>query len=615
MKKLISFVVALLCGITCAFSLVACGDGGNGSGSGSGNTVAVTGVTLNKSSLTLVVGDEETLIATVSPDDATDKSVTWSSDNASVATVEGGKVKAEAVGTAKITATAGGKKAECTVSVSAPAAKLSEDEWQACIAAFVNGENFSLKREVNDEIVAAMQLEGTTYYELVDGDKSIFVKDGNLYYWYKLDKGDEVWSKNISSASRYYSRVFYAQELVSGAATVVAGSYSSFTYAAGKYTAANLHIDDGFDLKDMEITVSGTSLQKVICTWVGVDGAPDELVTVYDIGSTDIQLPETYTDNASTQYYQVSEYQWIEALNAIRFENVTATFIYNKEIYLIKTDINEEGAYYIKDGANKEIYYYYSDNTIYSFVRENGDKLFTRRVKEAKANFGDFIDDFLSLEPFTVINLGKSYGNFEFNSDKNLYIGNNIDLMGEIWNIELKFENKKLVSANFTSDTEFLTVTYSDYNSTVVEVPTDYTEGNSQDLPDGDISIEELLQLAANAVEKNYTKVNVTRDDGSEIATETYYYGTEDWDKTTEGMPLTADDLQNMVSSGNLVLCAVNGGNYELVFRINLPSGFVLQGLVLNADFYPIEVSVNVFNDEEEEVSAAITTYDWGYAD
>ena len=65
--------------------------------------VAVTGVELNKPSTTLLVGGTETLTATVSPNDATDKSVSWESDDEDVATVDGGVVTAVGVGTATIT--------------------------------------------------------------------------------------------------------------------------------------------------------------------------------------------------------------------------------------------------------------------------------------------------------------------------------------------------------------------------------------------------------------------------------------------------------------------------------------------------------------------------------
>lgn len=81
--------------------------------------VPVTNVTLNKSTMTLSFGSSETLTATVLPDNATDKTVTWSSNDSTVASVDSnGKVTAKKVGTATITATAGGKSATCVVTVS-----------------------------------------------------------------------------------------------------------------------------------------------------------------------------------------------------------------------------------------------------------------------------------------------------------------------------------------------------------------------------------------------------------------------------------------------------------------------------------------------------------------
>jgi uncharacterized protein YjdB len=85
-------------------------------------TIAVTGVTLNKTSLDMKVGDSETLTATVAPTEATNKAVTWKSSNESVATVDdNGKVTAVGDGEATITATTtdGEKTAECKVTVKA----------------------------------------------------------------------------------------------------------------------------------------------------------------------------------------------------------------------------------------------------------------------------------------------------------------------------------------------------------------------------------------------------------------------------------------------------------------------------------------------------------------
>lgn len=82
--------------------------------------VPVESVSLNKTALSLKVGNSETLTATVSPAGATDKTVTWTSSDASVATVDqSGKVTAVKAGTATVTAAAGGKTASCAVTVTA----------------------------------------------------------------------------------------------------------------------------------------------------------------------------------------------------------------------------------------------------------------------------------------------------------------------------------------------------------------------------------------------------------------------------------------------------------------------------------------------------------------
>lgn len=81
--------------------------------------IAVSSISLDKTDLPLNVGESYTLIASVLPVDATDKTVTWMSGNTSVAMVDNyGKVTAMASGATTITAKAGGKTAICSVSVS-----------------------------------------------------------------------------------------------------------------------------------------------------------------------------------------------------------------------------------------------------------------------------------------------------------------------------------------------------------------------------------------------------------------------------------------------------------------------------------------------------------------
>ncbi len=80
--------------------------------------VAVTGVKLDQTTLALDAGDSAQLTATVSPSNATNKSVTWSANNSNVS-VSGGKVTAKTAGSAVVTVTTadGGYTAQCNVTV------------------------------------------------------------------------------------------------------------------------------------------------------------------------------------------------------------------------------------------------------------------------------------------------------------------------------------------------------------------------------------------------------------------------------------------------------------------------------------------------------------------
>ncbi|MFC2325626.1 MAG: BspA family leucine-rich repeat surface protein, partial [Bacteroides sp.] len=87
---------------------------------GSNPSVTVTGVKLSQNKLTLKKDDSFTLVATVEPNNASNKAVTWSSDNTAVATVsDAGLVEAKAVGVAVITVTTqeGAFTATCEVTV------------------------------------------------------------------------------------------------------------------------------------------------------------------------------------------------------------------------------------------------------------------------------------------------------------------------------------------------------------------------------------------------------------------------------------------------------------------------------------------------------------------
>lgn len=82
--------------------------------------IPVESISLDQSALTLNIGDEQIITATVLPANATNKKVTWTSDNSEVASVVNGRVRAVAAGKATISATAGEQTATCEVTVKDP---------------------------------------------------------------------------------------------------------------------------------------------------------------------------------------------------------------------------------------------------------------------------------------------------------------------------------------------------------------------------------------------------------------------------------------------------------------------------------------------------------------
>lgn len=101
----------------------------NSTGSGTGGTAAVTGVTLSESSKTIKVGSSATLSATVTPSNAANKDVSWSSSNTAIATVDSnGKVTAITNGYATITVYASGYSASCSITVNSTGTGTSADD-------------------------------------------------------------------------------------------------------------------------------------------------------------------------------------------------------------------------------------------------------------------------------------------------------------------------------------------------------------------------------------------------------------------------------------------------------------------------------------------------------
>ena len=153
-------------------------------------TVPVESISLNKTSLTLDKGQSETLVATISPTDATENTVTWGSSNDDRATVDAnGKVTALGAGSVTITAKAGGKSAACLLTVNAPVESVSLNRTSITLE---EGGSFTLKATVapkdatdktvtwssSDESIVTVDQDGTVQ-AITQGSASIVAKAGN----------------------------------------------------------------------------------------------------------------------------------------------------------------------------------------------------------------------------------------------------------------------------------------------------------------------------------------------------------------------------------------------------------------------------------------------------
>lgn len=89
--------------------------------------VMASAVTLDKTELNLYTGDTAALTAAIQPEDTTDPTIAWTTTDAEVASVQNGVVTAGKTGTATITASCGEAKAQCAVTVKAPAEPAQKD--------------------------------------------------------------------------------------------------------------------------------------------------------------------------------------------------------------------------------------------------------------------------------------------------------------------------------------------------------------------------------------------------------------------------------------------------------------------------------------------------------
>lgn len=174
--KTIKFLTAI---VAASLLMVGCDKNKNNDGE---KTVEVEDIYIEGPEADLVVGDTFTIKAVISPDNATNKSIKWSSDNESVATVDKGEVTAVAAGSAVITAKAGGLEATCTVTVKEETPDVLTGTVWVCSS---TNHNFPRRLEFKEE--ASRLFIDNNHYSANDvytyNKPNLSFSDGDGYLW------------------------------------------------------------------------------------------------------------------------------------------------------------------------------------------------------------------------------------------------------------------------------------------------------------------------------------------------------------------------------------------------------------------------------------------------
>lgn len=170
------------------------------------NTVPVAGITLNQSEQTLHVGETLQLMATIQPENATNKEYSWSTSDESIATVdENGLVTAVAEGSASITATADGDEtitATCNITVEA-----LEGDWYSLVTTTGNlaeGDKVIIVNTGNNKAMSTTQNDNNRdAIDVTISDGKVFVPEDGGVQVFTLEGDDNGWYFNTGNGYIY----------------------------------------------------------------------------------------------------------------------------------------------------------------------------------------------------------------------------------------------------------------------------------------------------------------------------------------------------------------------------------------------------------------------------
>lgn len=326
--------------------------------------VAVTSITLSSTTMNLEVGQKSQLTATVKPDNATNKTVTWTTSDAKVATVDNnGVVTAVGKGTATITAAADGKTAACKVTVKVPVCNHSEDKLThvdgKAATCTENGvkEHYlckcGTKLDLDKKTVLATTVIPATGHTVVKVDKvdpTCNTTGMKAHYecsvcgkWFSDKKG----TKEIADAEK--------------ASYVIAADPDMHVYDIVKDSYKEY--DEGYYVEQFRCTKCGDSY------WLASVDLRDVDVKLVQDGKGDLKNAKVEVTSTSVKTKEVMSFYYNDTANAGDTLSLPVFFNYSESateaeaIAALKKDIAENSTFTVKAAATKSGWKFTTDKT------------------------------------------------------------------------------------------------------------------------------------------------------------------------------------------------------------------------------------------------------------
>lgn len=326
--------------------------------------VAVTSVTVSSKTLNLEVGQTRTLTATVTPGNATDKTVTWTSSNDKVATVVDGTVAAVGEGTATITATAAnGKKDTCKVTVKVPACNHSEDKLTHVDGKAATCTEDGVKEHYLCKCGTKLDLDKKTVLAT-----TVIPAIGHKVV--KVDKVDPTCSApgmkahyECSVCGKWFSDKKGTKEIADAekASYVIAADPDMHVYDIVKDSYKEY--DEGYYVEQFRCTKCGDSY------WLASVDLRDVDVKLVQDGKGDLKNAKVEVTSTSVKTKEVMSFYYNGTANAGDTLSLPVFFNYSESateaeaIAALKKDIAENSTFTVKAAATKSGWKFTTDKT------------------------------------------------------------------------------------------------------------------------------------------------------------------------------------------------------------------------------------------------------------